>query len=80
MPDLAIGELKKNASEVVQVRRTVYNGHPLIDVRCWLQPALPGPEPTPTRKGLSLSRGLWGELLPLIARARRRGRRRRRGR
>jgi len=68
-PDEVLAQVPKNAAEVLQVRRTVYNGRDLIDVRSWLRSAVPGGEPSPTKKGLSLPPATWRLLLPEIAAA-----------
>jgi hypothetical protein len=57
-------EVRKNAWEVVRVRRTVFNGIELLDVRVFAEP--PAGEGVPTRKGLTLRPETWQELLPAI--------------
>lgn len=67
-PDL-LAEVKKNAAEVLRVRRTTFNGISLLDVRAWTLPAVPGAESKPTKKGLTLRPETWRELLAVIGRA-----------
>ena len=69
MPDELIGEVRKNACEVVRVARTEFNGHDLIDCRIWLPSALPTLPGTPTRKGVAASAECWRQVLPLLAEA-----------
>lgn len=64
-PDL-VAEIKKNAAEVLRVRRTTFNGIRLLDVRAWTLPAVPGAESKPTKKGLTLRPETWRELLAVI--------------
>jgi hypothetical protein len=61
-----LAEVRKNAGEVVRVRRSPYNGVPLLDVRVWTRPLTPGDEGKPTKKGLTLRPETWAELLPVI--------------
>ena len=58
--DEVIVEFAKNAAEVVRISLTEYRGHQLIDARVYYS-ADEG-EYRPTKKGLSLSVGLYTEL------------------
>jgi len=56
-----IGELKKNALEVVRVSIGEYRDEKRIDLRIFFQPA--GRDTWfPSRKGISLSVPMWKEL------------------
>lgn len=61
-----IAEVKKNASEVIVVRRTEFNGIDLLDCRVWTVPVSPDGESKPTRKGLTLRPETWRELVAVI--------------
>jgi len=63
-----IGEVRKNASEVVVVRQTWYEGHDLVDVRVFVVDA-EGQGHQPTRKGVCAKPATWRALLPVIAEA-----------
>jgi len=67
--DRIVGEVVKNAREVIRVAHSEFNGRALIDARVWLPGALPTLPATPTRKGLSLPPATWRKLMPLIERA-----------
>ena len=68
--DVILAEVDKNAREVLRVTATTYEGIDLLDVRCWTRPATPtGGECKPTKKGLSLRRDIWREVLITIAAA-----------
>jgi len=58
-----IAEVPKNSREVVRVRRTEYNGVPVVDVRVWTVPVAPGGDSNPTKKGLALRPATWTELV-----------------
>ena len=64
MADTIIGEVRKNAREVIRVQATVYNHIDLLDCRVYADNA--GGEAVPTRKGLSLRAEQWRELLPML--------------
>ena len=50
----------KNATEEVQVSLTEFKGYDLIDLRVYYCP--PDGEPVPTKKGLTMSVGLYPDL------------------
>jgi len=66
MDGTMIATIPKNAREEIHVTRTEYQGVPLVDARVYALPAVPGGEPTPTKKGLSLRPETWAELLGAI--------------
>ena len=67
--DVVVATIPKNAREELRVSLTEYQGIPLVDVRAWALPAVPGGEGAATKKGLSLRPDTWRELLPEIAKA-----------
>ncbi len=69
MDGTTVATIPKNAREELRVTVGEYNEIPLIDVRVWTVPTVPGGEATATKKGLSLRHDTWRELLPEIARA-----------
>jgi len=65
--DVILCELDKNASEVLRVTTTTFNGVALLDVRCWTKPTTPtAGDAKPTKKGLALRPELWAQLLPIL--------------
>ena len=58
--DKLIAEFQKNALETVRVSLREYKGHRLIDFRVYYRDD--NDELRPTRKGVSLSVGLFDEL------------------
>ena len=60
-----IGEVPKNATEIIRVQRTEYNGVDLIDVRVWTSTVDPA-DAKPTKKGLTLRPETWRALLKVI--------------
>ncbi len=67
--DVVVATIPKNAREELRVTVGEYQGIPLVDVRVWALPAVPGGEGAATKKGLSLRPDTWRELLPEIAKA-----------
>lgn len=65
--ELLVATLPKNSREEIQVRCREYEGIPLVDVRVFTKPAVPGEPAKPTKKGLSLRPETWRELLPHLA-------------
>lgn len=61
-----IAEVRKNASEVILLRRTEFNGIDLLDCRVWTVPVSPDGESKPTRKGLTLRPETWAELIVAV--------------
>ena len=53
-------DIKKNASEVVRVERTVYNGHSLLNVRIWFKD---GDVLKPSKKGLTVRTEMAADLI-----------------
>ncbi len=66
MDGTTVATIPKNAREELRVTVGEYNDIPLIDVRVWTVPAVPGGDGQPTKKGLSLRPETWGELLGAI--------------
>jgi hypothetical protein len=64
-----LAAVRKNAREVVRVRRGKFKGVPVVDVRVWTRPLTPGDEGTRTLRGLTLRPETWAELLPVIQQA-----------
>ncbi len=62
-----IAEVPKNARELIRLRHTTFNGVSLVDARVWTLPAVPGSESKPTKKGLTLRRETWAELLAALS-------------
>ncbi len=60
-----VSSFEKNALEEVRVCLTEFKGHQLIDLRVYYISA--DGEPRPTKKGLSLSVGLYPELKEAFA-------------
>ena len=69
MDGTVVATVPKNAREELRVTVGEYQGIPLVDVRVWALPAVPGGEGAATKKGLSLRPDTWRELLPEIAKA-----------
>lgn len=67
--DMVVATIPKNAREELRVTVGEYNGIPLVGVRVWALPAVPGGEGAATKKGLSLRPDTWRELLPAIDKA-----------
>jgi hypothetical protein len=63
-----LAEVPKNSAEVVRVRRSAFNGVPVLDVRVWTRPLTPGDEGQRTKRGLTLRPETWAALLPVIQR------------
>jgi hypothetical protein len=61
MEDHEVYSFTKNAEETVRVALTEFKGHRLLDVRVYVKGQ--ARQLIPTRKGLTLSRDLIGELL-----------------
>ena len=57
-------EIRKNASEVIIVKPTVYQDIELIDCRVWSVD--PTGEKHPTKKGLCLRPATWPEVLAAV--------------
>jgi len=57
-------EIRKNASEVIIVKPTVYQDIELIDCRVWSVD--PTGEKRPTKKGLCLRPAVWPEVLAAV--------------
>jgi|LSQX01.1.fsa_nt_gb hypothetical protein len=67
MPDLTgCPRVKKNRLEDVVVRETTFKGHKLVDARVIERAITPNGQPIMTRKGLTLTKLVWRELLPFI--------------
>jgi len=66
MDGTVVATVPKNAREELRVTVGEYNDIPLIDVRVWTVPAVPGGDGQPTKKGLSLRPETWAELLGAI--------------
>jgi hypothetical protein len=66
-----IGEVAKNARERVRVSLTSYEGHPLCDVRVFVQGDVAGVFDRPTKKGLCIRRELVPTLRGLLQKAER---------
>jgi hypothetical protein len=60
-----INTFPKNTQEEVRTQLTEYRGHRLIDMRVWYKPG-EGEDPRPTKKGLTLSVGLYPQLKKAI--------------
>jgi Transcriptional Coactivator p15 (PC4) len=58
--DEVIGQFEKNATEVLRISLTEYRGHKLIDARVYYSDD--EGQYRPTRKGISLTVGLYPEL------------------
>ncbi len=56
--------IRKNSSEVIIVKPTVYEGIDLIDARVWS--VEPDGEKRPTKKGLCLRPAVWPEVLAAV--------------
>ena len=69
MDGTVVATVPKNAREELRVTVGEYNDIPLVDVRVWALPAVPGGDGAATKKGLSLRPDTWRELLPEIAKA-----------
>jgi len=67
MEDREVYSFKKNAEETVRVTLTEFKGYRLLDLRVYVQDE-EGRE-VPTRKGLTLSRELVGELFEGLRKA-----------
>ena len=66
MDGTTVATIPKNAREELRVTVGEYNEIPLIDVRVWTVPAVPGGESKPTRKGLTLKASTWTEVLRAV--------------
>lgn len=64
MEDHEVYSFKKNAGETVRVTLTEFKGHCLLDVRVYVENK--AGQSIPTRKGLTLSRDLAGELFEAL--------------
>lgn len=62
-----ISEFNKNASEVVRVQLTEYQGKQLLDIRVWVLQE--GADAIPTKKGLCLKVEQVGDLKEAIDKA-----------
>lgn len=62
--DEVISQFEKNATEVVRISLTEYRGHKLIDVRVYYSDD--EGQYRPTKKGVSLSVGLYPEFKQAI--------------
>ena len=61
-----LATVKKNSREEVRVVRKVFEGHDLIDARCWTLPVSPSETPMPTRKGLCASPEVWEQVAAAV--------------
>jgi hypothetical protein len=59
-----VDKFGKNATEEVRVALTEFKGYNLIDLRVYY--VLPGGEPVPTKKGITMSVELYPELKEAI--------------
>ena len=59
-----VTEIRKNASEVIIVKPTVFNDIDLVDCRVWSVD--PTGEKRPTKKGLCLRPAVWPEVLAAV--------------
>ena len=67
--EITLAEVQKNATEIIRVRHTTFNGIDLLDARVWTVPQVPGGESRPTRKGLTLRPETWAELVDALRNA-----------
>jgi hypothetical protein len=67
MADREVYSFKKNAAETVRVKLAEFKRHGLLDLRVFIDDQ--AGQSIPTRKGLTLSRDLAGELLEALRRA-----------
>ncbi|NUB25735.1 transcriptional coactivator p15/PC4 family protein [Azospirillum brasilense] len=74
--DSIIATIPKNATEEVRITLTSYNGHPLVDLRTFVEYRTTG-ESGPTKKGLTVAVALLPAIISGLqdaeAEARRRG-------
>ena len=62
---MVIGDIGKNAGEVVRVSLSEFDGHDLVDVRVFFKTQT-SPELKPTKKGVALRPALLPELIALL--------------
>jgi hypothetical protein len=67
MKEIEVYSFSKNAEETVRVTLMEFKGHKLLDLRAYVEDK--SGKQVPTRKGLTLSRDLAGELLEGLKRA-----------
>jgi hypothetical protein len=68
MSDRVIATLEKNARELLQVARTTYEGHKLVDVRVYAKSQ--DGDPKPTKKGVTFKASMLDELIAALTQAR----------
>ena len=61
-----LATVKKNSREVVRVIRKTFEGHDVIDGRVWVLSAVPGTDPTPTKRGLCCKPETWREIAAAV--------------
>ena len=67
--EIILAEVPKNATEIIRLRHTTFNGIDLLDARVWTLPQVPGGESRPTKKGLTLRPETWAELVDALRNA-----------
>ena len=69
MSDVVVGEVRKNAGEVVRVSTGEFKGFDLVNVRVWFQETPGVGEFKPSKKGVAFRRELLPEVIELLQQA-----------